>query len=193
METTMSLRSLARLLVVLVPLDTSGCDSDDGDGGDMQVLTGRADDETYVAIVADDRDMVLYACDGTDDTVSVTEWFQGSHEGGHFDLMSMRTSAHADGDFDAHTGTGTVHLDGQALEFAVEVTDGDAGLYFDEVVEGDVEHWGGWIVRNDGSVRGSVLNRKTGGILAAGAAAPGGHVTVDMLVFAVLRLERPAL
>jgi hypothetical protein len=182
---------VSRVLGLLVLTGGSGCDADEP--GPVQVLTGQVDDALYVALVADDRDMVLYACDGTADQVSVVEWFSGPHDGGRFDQASTRTDTHAEGEFETTSGSGTLHLDGAERPFTLTAADGDAGLYFDEVAEGDVEHWGGWIVRDDGSVRGSVLNRRTGGIVAAGNAIPGGQVTVDTLAFAVLRLETPAL
>lgn len=187
-------RSLALSLAFLV-LAGSGCDGDEDEGGTVRALVGQveADADVYVALVADDRDVVLYACDGSGDEVTVTEWFQGTHDGGRFTLTSMRTAAHAEGDFAAADGEGTIHTDDAELAFTLGPADGDAGLYFDEVVEGDVGYWGGWIIHADGSVRGSVLNRKTGGLVAGGEAVPGGRVTVGSRSFDVLRLEVPAL
>ena len=183
------MRSIVPVLVSLVL--TTGCASDDADA--VQVFAGQVDDDLYVALVADDRDMVLYACDGTADAVAVTEWFQGPHDDGSFDLEGSRTTVRATGDFEADHGAGTLHIERSEQDFAVELVEGDAGLYFDKVVEGDTTHWGGWIVLPDGSVRGSVLNRKTGDIVPAGDAAPRSQVTVGMLDFRVLRLEVPAL
>lgn len=188
----MTLRSLAPTLAFLV-LTGGGCDGDEGERGPVRTLAGQVDGDVYVALVADDHDVVLYACDGTGERVTVTEWFQGPHDGGHFELASMRTEAHAEGDFDAEAGEGTLHLEGAELSFTLGTVDGDAGLYFDEIDDADVSYWGGWIVHRDGSVRGSVLNRKTGGLVAAGEAVPGGRVTVSSLAFDVLRLEVPAL
>lgn len=188
----MTSRSLVPTLAFLVL--AGGCDGDrEANGGPVRALAGQVDADVYVALVADDHDVVLYACDGTGDRVTVTEWFQGPHDGGHFDLASMRTEAHAEGDFDAEAGEGTLHTGGAELSFVLGAVDGDAGLYFDEVDDGDVGYWGGWIVHRDGSVRGSVLNRKTGGLVAAGEAVPGGRVTVSSLAFDVRRLEAPAL
>jgi hypothetical protein len=187
----MSLRSIGCVLAFLVPAGSSGCDRDDADG--VSTLAGRGGDELHVAIVADDRHMVLYACDGTADTVSITEWFEGTHEHGRFDLASPRTTARVEGTLDERTGEGTLHVGGVAHEFHVQAGEGDGGLYFDEVTEADVVHWGGWIVLDDGRVRGSVLNRKTGGIIAAGEATPQSSVTVGSLTFQVLRLEAPVL
>jgi hypothetical protein len=48
-------------------------------------------------------------------------------------------------------------------------------------------------VNRDGSVRGSVINRNTGGIVAAGEATPSTEVTVGTLVFEVARLQAPVL
>ena len=196
----MILRMLAPWLAFLVLAGCDGGDAGDagdaGDGGSrgaVRVLAGQVDADLYVAVVADDRDMVLYACDGTGDRVNVTEWFQGSHEQGAFDLTSTRTDARAEGDFDDLDGEGTLHLEGAELPFVLGAVDGDAGLYFDEVVDGDTTFWGGWVVHRDGSVRGSVLNRKTGGFVAAGQATPGRQVTVSMHAFDVIKLQTPAL
>ena len=189
----MTARSLTLALAFLV-LTGSGCESE-GESGPVRTLVGQLDTDAdvYVALVADDRDVVVYACDGTGDQVTVTEWFQGTHAGGHFDLASTRTEAHAEGDFDAEAGDGTLHTDSAELSFVLQAVEGDAGLYFDEVADGDADHWGGWIFHPDGSVRGSVLNRKTGGLVAAGEAVPGRSVTVSSLSFDVLRLATPAL
>lgn len=191
----MTMRSLAPLLVSLVL--TAGCEgsdaSDASDADAVRVFAGQIDDDLYVALVADDRDMVLYACDGTADTVAVTEWFQGPHDDGSFELESARTTVRVTGDFEAEGGAGTLHIERSEQDFALELVDGDAGLYFDEVVEGDTTHWGGWIVLPDGSMRGSVLNRTTGAIVPAGDASPRSSITVHELSFDVLRLEAPAL
>jgi hypothetical protein len=183
------MRSLVPVLASLVL--TTGCEGDDADA--VRVFTGRGDGDLYVALVADDHDMVLYACDGTVDRVTVAEWFQGPHDDGSFDLESVRTTVRVTGDFEPDGGAGTLHIERSEQDFAVEVADGDAGLCFDEVIDDDGEHWGGWIVRPDGSIRGSVLNRKTGSIVPAGDATPRGRITVNALSFDVLRPEVPAL
>jgi hypothetical protein len=191
MEGRMASRSITRVLALLVLAGSSGCTDDEGG---LLTMAGRADeDEIYVALVSDDREMVIYACNGTTDGVSVVEWFQGPHEDGRFELESMRTGARADGSFDEHTGEGVLTIADEEIPFYYQVAEGDGGLYFDEITLDDEEHWAGWAVLDDGRLRGSVLNRKTGSIAAAGDATPGGKVTVGALAFDVLRLEAPAL
>lgn len=184
---------LASCLVSVV-LVGSGCGALEEDLGPVRRMVGEVDRDLFVAVVANDRDMVAYACDGIDTTVSVTEWFQGTHDGGEFELTSARTDARIEGEFMLATGHGTLHLEGVERPFSLDEAEGEAGLYFDEAVDDEgTEHWGGWIVSNSGDIRGSVLNRKTGGIVAAGSAAPSTTVTVNGLDFQVLRLEQPVL
>ena len=188
----MRLSSFVVGLVLLVA--GSGCEPLEEDLGPVRRMVGEVDSELFVAVVANDRDMVAYACDGTDTTVSVTEWFQGTHDGGEFELTSARTGARIEGEFIIATGQGTLHLEGGERSFSVVEAEGDEGLYFDEIVDDeDTEHWGGWIVSGSGEIRGSVLNRKTDGIVAAGNAAPRSTVRVSGLGFQVLRLEQPVL
>jgi len=190
------LRSLAPVLASFVLASfvlVSGCDGDGNEAEAVQVLAGKSSDDLYVALVSNDRDMVLYACDGTADMVTMTQWFEGPHDDGHFELDSTRSDARAVGDFEADAGHGSILIDDLGFSFELEPAEGDAGLYFDELVDGDTTHWGGWIVLPDGSVRGSVLNRKTGDIVPAGAATPGGQLTVGALAFDVVRLRTPVL
>lgn len=187
----LGLRSVGTLLGLCVLAGASGCDGESlDDARAVRTLVGQVDDDLFVAMVSDDRDLVLYACDGTADEVTVVEWFHGAHEDGSFDLPSKDSSARAVGSFDLTTGSGALLLQSGTVDFTLEATTtDDAGLYFDQVDVGDDENWGGWIVRNDGSLRGSVINRRTGGLVAAGNATPGAEVTVNMLDFTVLRLE----
>ena len=63
----MTARSLTLALAFLV-LTGSGCESE-GESGPVRTLVGQLDTDAdvYVALVADDRDVVVYACDGTGD------------------------------------------------------------------------------------------------------------------------------
>lgn len=180
--------------LVSVVLAGSGCEAVAEDLGPVRRMVGEVDRELFVAVVADDRDMVAYACDGIGTTVSVTEWFQGTHDDGVFELTSERTGARIEGEFIIATGQGTLHLEGDERSFSVVEAEGDEGLHFDEVVDDEgAEHWGGWIVSESGDIRGSVLNRQTGGIVAAGNATPRSTIMVSGLDFEVLRLEAPVL
>ena len=144
----MASRSITRVLALLVLAGSGGCTDDEG--GLLTMAGQTNDEEIYVALVRDDRDMVLYACNGTTDEVSVVEWFQGPHEDGRFALESMRTGSRADGEFYEHTGEGVLYIADDEIPFSYQVAEGDGGLYFDEIVEGDEEHWAGWAVLDDG-------------------------------------------
>lgn len=184
--------SIVRGLTVLLLAAGSGCDEE----GEAQVraMVGQVDEDLFVAVVSDEHELVLYACDGTADAVAVAEWFQGPHEGGRFDVDGTTPGTHAEGELDATTGEGSLRIAGVERAFTLEAAEGDAGLYFDVAHDADdTKHWGGWIVQRDGSLRGSVINRKTGGIVAAGDATPSAEVTVGTLVFEVARLDAPQL
>lgn len=179
-------------LVLLVA--GSGCGVLEEDPGRVRRMVGAVDRDLFVAIVANDYDMVAYACDGIGTYVSVTEWFQGTHDHGVFDLTSERTGARFEGQFIITKGNGKLYLEDTERSFSVDEAEGEEGLYFDEVVDDEgTEHWGGWIVDPLGDIRGSVLNRKTGGIVAAGNATPGSTVMINGLDFEVLLLEQPVL
>lgn len=183
--------------LTLLPLAVgSGCDEggDEGAAQAVRTMVGQVDEDLFVAVVSDEHELVIYACDGTADAVATAEWLHGPHDDGRFDLAGSDANVHAQGELDATTGQGSLRIDGIEQPFTLEAAEGDAGLYFDVVHDADdVKHWGGWIVRRDGSVRGSVINRKTGGIVAAGEATPSAEVTVGTLVFEVVRLEAPDL
>jgi roadblock/LC7 domain-containing protein len=177
---------------------TYGCDEDgetgdDSEGSELRdvSLVGQLDGGAYVAIVADEGELIAYACDGTEDTVSLSAWFTGAHEGGVFDLTNP-AGARISGEFDGALASGELTLpDGSALAFEANVEDGDSGLYFfeEEAEEGNLR--GGWIVREAGQ-RGAVINRTTDDLVT------GTQLTISELrvfvfgrVFTIARLLRP--
>lgn len=187
--------SLVRSLTALLLVVGSGCDEESGAQAQaVRAMVGQVDEDLFVAVVSDEHELALYACDGTADAVVVAEWFQGPHDGGRFDLAGTTPNTRAEGELDVTTGDGSLRIDGIERPFTLEAAEDDAGLYFDVVHDADdTKHWGGWIVQRDGSLRGSVINRKTGGIVAAGDASPRAEVTVGTLVFEVVRLQAPEL
>lgn len=187
-------RARGVLAALLLSHAVAGCDAAHDDEPSLRTLVGQVDDALFVALVSDGTDAVLYACDGSSTTVAVAEWLEGAPEGDQLHLSSSTGSdAHATATLDDDGGSGTLLLAGQGLGFVLEPAEGDAGLYFDAVLDGDTKHWGGWIVRNDGSVRGSVINRRTGDISPAGSASPGSTVSLGSLSLEVRRLVVPAL
>jgi hypothetical protein len=186
--------SIHRGLTVLLLAVGSACDEGEGEAPAVRAMVGQVDEDLFVAVVTDEHELVIYACDGTADAVATAEWFHGPHDGGRFDLAGTNANVRAEGELDATTGEGSLRIDGMTRPFTLAPAEGDAGLYFDKVHDADdTQHWGGWIVNRDGSVRGSVINRNTGGIVAAGEATPSAEVTVGTLVFEVARLEAPVL
>lgn len=184
---------VGRCVSLMLVVSLAACDEPTSDA-EVHTLAGKLDADTYVALVADDRDVVLYVCDGDADSVAVTAWFTGAHADGSFDLTSEQTAGRAVGTLSADGAEGSVTLGGQALSFTAEPAAGPAGLYFDQTTDADATtFWGGWIVQADGGVRGSVLNRKTNSIVAAGNATPNAALTVLGLQFKVTRLTRPRL
>jgi hypothetical protein len=111
------------------------------------------------------RDTVLaYVCNGTDAGVSRYGWFRGTlGPDGSFqgqDSSGNRLSARLIGD----SVSGSVTFDdGTAATFQLDRAVRDAGLFrFERTVSNDTVV-GGWIVVNDGDVRGQIEHRSASG------------------------------
>ena len=152
-------------------------------------LLGELGDGAFISIVADEDDVVIYACDGEDDNVTMNEWFKGPHDDGAFELTS-KDGAHVSGQFDAETATGSLTMPGgAAIEFDALVEDGDAGLY----VLDDVDFLGGWVVRDDGT-RGAVINRTTGDLVTGVSFSLGASTAiVQEQTFTIALLSEPVI
>lgn len=113
---------------------------------------------TFVAIVVHNGEALAYVCDGN----LVAEWFPGAIAAdGRLELRSSegwKLEATLDGA--SVTGYYT-SSEGQAVPFTAGPASGDAGLYRSEFSRDGVAYIGGWVVREDGQQRGSMIGGGT--------------------------------
>ncbi|MCB9569844.1 MAG: hypothetical protein H6710_21935 [Myxococcales bacterium] len=175
-----SLPRRALLTLALVGLAVAACDSDPAPEFGERDLIAVVDGDTFVGILADGEEIVVYACDGTDDGTgsgpapTVYQWIFGANAGGDFDLKDggvRLVGAFADDG----TASGTLTLaDGLEHAFTASPASGEEGVYLAE--EGDYK--GGWVVIAD-DVRGAVINRNTGDLISGSRFQPS-MVTVEV-------------
>lgn len=150
-------RCLGAVLLALVLLP-AGCDTAEPPPLSGTFVGRFSESAAAIVIVTNGTDVRAYACDGSDDRVSVSEWFKGPLAGDAVDLPSVSNAARLAARLTGSAASGTVTLeDGAVLPFEAPREDGDAGFY---LFKGDVYgefYQAGWIVLPDGEQRGSVL------------------------------------
>lgn len=113
---------------------------------------------TFVAIVVNNSEALAYVCDGD----QVAQWFPGIVTAdGRLALTSSEQwtlEATLDG---ANVMGHYTSAEGQKVAFTAGPASGDAGLYRTEFERGGVAYIGGWVVREDGEQRGSVIGGGT--------------------------------
>lgn len=113
---------------------------------------------TFVAIVVHDNEALAYICDGN----SVAYWFPGTvATDGRLKLRSAEAWT-----LEATlSGTGVrgryTNDVGDVVQFTAASASGGAGLYRAEFERGEVAYIGGWVVREDGEQRGSMIGGGT--------------------------------
>lgn len=118
--------------------------------------------DLFVAAIAADDEVTLYACDGRDGVTPVRVALHGTLSGGSGTLTNEKYSA--DLDFRDDRVSGVIDTGaGSPLEFSAAPATGDAGLWWGVADMGD-ERAGGWVVDAAGEVRGAVLNRNKGDV-----------------------------
>ncbi len=180
-------------LACLAQFSLVGCD----DGGptyrDVR-LVGDLEGGAYVALVADEDDVVVYACDGVEDDATFSVWLLGAHEDGAFSLVDETSGASVSGQFDDVEASGTLTLkSGEQFVFDVLFEGEDTGIYmFEDYLNGDPIR-GGWIVR-DGGMRGAVISRTTGD-LVTGSSVSQAELSVTLMGFSfnLSQLQLPML
>lgn len=146
-------RALCSALVVGSLGLASGC-------GDETVMIGEVDlvakvegTDIFIGIVADDKDVTAYACNGKDgQETPLTQWFYGTNDSGSFTLEDGMSGTFAEDG--SASGTYTDE-DGYKHPFSAQAATDDEGTYFSERDRLD-----GWVVIGN-DMRGAVLNRGT--------------------------------
>jgi hypothetical protein len=143
---------------------------------DARVTVGSlvADDATYVAVVADEHEIALYACDS--DTVAV--WLSGDVVDGAFDLSSSEGAATGLIGENGIDGAFTI-AGGSAVSFTTtDVVLETSGMWRSEVIQGENTVLAGVIVADDGEQRGALRTRPTSDPTATPTITPS--ATLDL-------------
>jgi hypothetical protein len=134
--------------------------------------------DAFIGIASNGEEVMAYICDGQ----SITQWFKGQAGADKLDLTSG--SAKLQAQLTVDTASGSVTLaDGQTFNFTADRAAGDAGLYRLEEKASDESWISGWVVLNDGNLRGLRVSSKgtleTQSSLSAGA----GRLDPDMKTY----------
>jgi hypothetical protein len=113
--------------------------------------------KAFIGIATNGTDMLAYVCDGTDAGVTIAEWFKGTITDKSYELTS-KGDARLRGQISDSSATGTLTLaDGSAFSFSAPLAAGDAGLYRHEETKAGAPAITGWVVLNDGDIRGAYV------------------------------------
>jgi len=131
----------------------------------VESFAGRVtgSDKEFVGIGINGDDILVYLCDGdaSDGSVSIAEWFAGKIENNHIDI-TRPDGNRVEVDFQEGSALGKITLnDGTEKEFTLSEAAGGR-LFRSEFTIGETRYVGGWIVLEDGAVRGAVRNLDTG-------------------------------
>lgn len=170
-----STRLATTLALVLVGLMLGAC------GGASQPATaalsgawvGKVDGtDAFIGIASNGEEAMVYVCDGK----TITQWFNGPVGADGVDLSAGSARLQAQLADDSATGSITL-ADGRAVEFMAARAAGDAGLYR-SVETVDAEEWtAGWVVLNDGQLRG--LRRSSTGALEPQSSLNAGAARIE--------------
>jgi hypothetical protein len=126
-------------------------------------------EDEFVGLAIDGENVTIYICDGQADkgTISIGQWFIGIVADNAIDITAANGNR-VEVTLDEETATGKfTFTDGTVKEFVLRLAEGGAALYRSEFAFGEDEYVGGWLVLEDGSVRGSVFNKQTAVLVPA--------------------------
>jgi len=111
--------------------------------------------DAFVGIASNGEEIMAYICDGQ----TITQWFKGQAVADKLELTSG--SANLQAQLSVDTANGSITLaDGQTYNFTADRAAGDAGLYRLEEQANDESWISGWVVLNDGQLRGLRVSSK---------------------------------
>ena len=159
------LRSLLFVVLLMVGLVLAACagappTAQQPTGDLVAIWAGKVEGtDAFIGIVSNGKDVMAYVCDGK----TISQWFQGQVNGDKLDLSAGNAKLQTQ--LTRDTTSGSVTLANGQFKFTATRTTGDAGLYrSDETINN--EKWvGGWIVLNDGQLRGANVQQTTGRIV----------------------------
>ncbi|MEP4652287.1 MAG: hypothetical protein ABJ314_19060, partial [Ilumatobacter sp.] len=131
------------------PIDFTQPLSDDSRRG---TYLGSLDDQpdVFVSITTDEGLVRIYICDGDE----FGHWFAGEVFANSFDITTP-TGGRVTGAFANGRAVGLFHAtDGTVSSFTASLPEGDGGVFRADQTVGDQRVVAGWIVQDDGDVRG---------------------------------------
>ena len=149
------------LLVTILVLALSACSGNQDAAGLTGSWTGTVDGSgAFIAIASNGTEVMAYVCDGS----TISQWFKGTAGVDAVDLASGKVDlskgdARLQANLASDQASGSLTLaDGTTYNFLAPRAAGDAGLYrLEESRDGD--DWvGGWVVLNDGNLRGALVS-----------------------------------
>jgi hypothetical protein len=149
------------------------------------VITDFPDE--FVGLAIDGDTATFYICDGNaaEGTVSIAQWFIGDVVDNLIDITAPNGNR-VEITLAGETASGILTLsDGSSQSFAVALARDDAALFRSEFTIGEDSYVGGWLVLEDGSVRGAIF--KAGSQELTPASFSGGNQ-----VFQIDPIDLPA-
>ncbi|MBI3152398.1 MAG: hypothetical protein HYZ21_09710 [Chloroflexi bacterium] len=154
------------LIVVLITLSLliSACGaSKSATDGITGVWVGDIEGtDTFIGIASNGSEVMVYVCDGN----TISQWFYGQAgeenldlAAGTLNLSDANSNVQAQLAVDGASGSVTL-ANGQSFNFQVPRAAGDAGLYRLEETGNDEQWVSGWVVLNDGQLRGLRVSTK---------------------------------
>ena len=144
------------VVLILLSLVLSACDS----SSQSEVTTGSwagkvEGTDAFIGIASNGKEVIAYVCDGQ----SISQWFKGQINSNSLELSANGATLRLDLAVDSASGTVTL-ADGGSFNFTADRASGDAGLYrLDESANGE-DFVSGWVVLNDGQLRGLKVGSK---------------------------------
>ena len=158
------------LLVLLLVVPATGYAQDEG-GGESVLFMGVVTDfpDEFVGVAVDGEAVTLYICDGNaeEGTVTIAQWFVGDVVDDAIDITAPN-GRRIEVAVEADRASGKVTFpDGTVREFTAMLSTGKAALFRSEFQIGDDSYVGGWLIQEDGSVRGAIFKSGSGELVAA--------------------------
>jgi hypothetical protein len=147
---------LAVMLVVLsLPLLSMAQDTEEVE---TVLFIGTVTDlpDEFVGLAIDGENVTFYICDGQPEngTISIAQWFVGTAAESAIDITAANGNR-VEITLDDEAATGKLTFkDGTVKEFVMHLAEGEAALYRSDFAFGDEEYVLGWLVLDDGTVRG---------------------------------------
>jgi hypothetical protein len=132
---------------------------------DSHFVGALAGTDIFAGVVALDREIVVYVCDGSERGVGIGEWLRGPVFDGRAELFSVSAGLAVELSLTGPNPEGIIKTaDGTAREFGPELAGERAGLFRGEgTLPNGNTFAAGWVVLNSGELRGSITENKADG------------------------------